>query len=248
MYYSRKSISRRLVTAREAIEIVQEEPGIRERMRVVGFSPVEMANGQAYQQDAERLHSTQDIEYGNQVAATKTLTDIANGIRSRLIVDRRIAVTAFNTLPGLMRQLRLPGPVAKLNEGLYNQASHFYNELLNSEEALDRMVEYGTTKEVLTRRISLVADMGEAMKAQQIRIGQAQITTAQRREAMRKLDTWMSRFIKAARLAFVDEPKELKKLGIYVKSRSKEASASLCRTISVDNKLNYTATGALIDG
>jgi len=217
MYYSRKSIPRRLITAREAIEIVQEEPGIRERMSVVGFTQIEMTNGQVYQQDAERLYSTQDIEYGNQVAATKTLTDIANAIRSRLVVDRRIAKTALKASPGLARQVRLAGPVAKLNEGLYNQASHFYSELLNSEEAQERMAEYGTTIEMLSIRLSLVTAMGEAMKEQQIRIGQAQLTTAKRQEAMRKLDTWMSRFIKAARLAYVDEPKELKKLGIYVK-------------------------------
>jgi len=176
-----------------------------------------MANGQTYQQDAERLHSTQDVEYGNQVAATQTLAGIADEIRSRLIVDRRIALTALKSLPGLMRQLRLTGPVSGLNEGLYNQASHFYTELLNNEEALEKMAVYGTTTEMLTIRLDLVTAMGEAMKEQQIRIGQAQLITAQRREAMQKLDTWMSRFIRAARLAFLDEPKELKKLGIYVK-------------------------------
>jgi len=217
MYYLNKSITKRLVTSREAIEIVQAEPVLSERMSVVGFSPAEMANGQAYQQDAERLHSTQDVEYGNQVAATQVLAGIANDIRARLIVDRRIAITALKSLPGLARQLRLTGPVFKFNEALYNQAAHFYTELLNSEEALVRMAEYGTTTEMLNVRLDLVTDMGQAMKAQQIRIGQAQITTAQRREAMQKLDTWMSRFIKAARLAFVDEPKELKKLGIHVK-------------------------------
>lgn len=217
MYYPSKSISKRLITAREAIEIVQSEPVISERMSSVGFSPVEMANGQTFQEDAERLHSTQDVEYGNQVAATQTLTSIADDIRSRLIVDRRIALTALKSLPGLMRQLRLTGAVAGLNEALYNQASHFYTELLNNGEALERMAVFGTTTEMLTVRLELVTAMGEAMKAQQIRIGQAQITTARRREAMQKLDTWMSRFIKAARLAFLDEPRELKKLGIYVK-------------------------------
>lgn len=217
MYYSRKSIPKRLITAREAIEIVKEEPGIGERMSVVGFTPVEMTSGLVYQQDAERLYSTQDIEYGNQVAATQTLRDIADAIRSRLIVDRRIAKTALKALPGLVRQLRLAGPIAKLNEGLYNQASHFYTELQSSKVAQERMAEYGTMTEMLSIRLSLVADMGEAMKAQQIRIGQAQLTTAKRQAAMRKLDIWMSRFIKAARLAFYDEPKELKKLGIYVK-------------------------------
>lgn len=217
MYYSRKSIPKRLITAREAIEIVKEEPGIGKRMSVVGFTPVEMTSGLVYQQDAERLYSTQDIEYGNQVAATQTLRNIADAIRSRLIVDRRIAKTALKALPGLARQLRLAGPIAKLNEGLYNQASHFYTELQSSEEAQERMAEYGTMTEMLSIRLSLVADMSEAMKAQQIRIGQAQLTTAKRQAAMRKLDIWMSRFIKAARLAFYDEPKELKKLGIYVK-------------------------------
>ena len=217
MYYSSKSIPKRLITAREAIEIVQEEPGMSERMSAVGFPPIEMSNGHTYQQEAERLHSTQDIEYGNQVAATKTLTEIATAIRSRLVVHRRTAKTALKLLPGLARQLRIAGPVAKLNEGLYNQAAHFYTELLNNEEALEKVAVYGTTREMLTACLGLVADMGDAMKAQQIRIGQAQLTTAKRREAMRKLDTWMSRFIKAARLAYVDEPKELKKLGIYVK-------------------------------
>ena len=217
MYYSSKSIPRRLITAREAIEIVQSEGAISERMSVVGFTPAEMTSGQTYQQDAERLHSTQDVEYGNQVAATQTLAAIADDIRSRLIVDRRIALTALKSLPGLMRQLRLNGGVAGPNEALYNQASHFYSELLNNEEALERMAVYGTTREMLTIRLDLVTAMGEAMKAQQIRIGQAQIITAQRREAMQKLDAWMSRFIKAARLAFLDEPKELKKLGIHVK-------------------------------
>lgn len=217
MYYSNQSITKRLITSREAIEIVNAEPLLNERMSQVGFTPAEMTIGQTYQQDAARLHGTKDVEYGNQVAATQTLVDIANEIRTRLIIDRRIAVTALKALPGVFRQLRITGPVSKTNEILYDQAFQFYSELMNSEEALTKMAEYGTTADVLSTRQELLARMAEAMKAQQIRIGQAQITTAQRREAMRKLDTWMSRFIKAARLAFVDEPKELKKLGIHVK-------------------------------
>jgi len=35
MYYPSKSITKRLITSREAIEIVQSEPAISERMSVV---------------------------------------------------------------------------------------------------------------------------------------------------------------------------------------------------------------------
>ena len=63
-----------------------------------------------------------------------------------------------------------------------------------------------------------VNGLEEAMRIQQIRIGEAQVATQKRREAMKELDTWMSSFIGVARQVFKEDPKQLKKLGLVVKS------------------------------
>ena len=224
VYYRHQSTLKRLETARMAIEIAQSDAFLGPILARFGFPEDELARGQKIQTTADRYFSMRDLEYGNQVSATRHLRTLSMIISNRLRDDRSIVRIVFRGSKGIARRLRVDIKLARSYEGLHSQAGHFYQEILSDEALLSALTPYSITRDAAQEQVTRVAELAEAMKAQQVQFGQAQLTTASLHAAMADLDAWMSQFIGAARLAFRQDPKQLKKLGIYIKpGRTKQA-------------------------
>lgn len=217
MYYKSQSSLKRLAISREAIEIAQSDSHLSEVLARFGINEEELNVGLDYQNTADVLHSKKDIEYGNQKIATEALQSLFNEVRDQLRDDRRIAEVVLDKRSGMARVLRLSSNLGRTYIEVASQALHFYREIKANEEVKVLLVTYSMTDEALDARIARVIALVEAMKAQQIRVGEAQVTTAQFQRSMDLLDNWMSQFIGISRQAFKAEPKQLKKLGIHVK-------------------------------
>ena len=217
MYYKSQSTLNRLTISREAIEIVQSDTYLSEVLSRFGIGEEELTVGLDYQNTADVLFSRKDIEYGNQKIATEALLSLFNEVRTQLRDDRRITEIVLDKRSGLATVLRLSNTLGRSYEEVLSQAVHFYREIKTNEEVKARLVNYSLTDEVLDARLARVDALADAMKTQQFRVGEAQVTTAQLQQAMGTLDNWMQRFIGIARQAFKTDPKQLKKLGIHVK-------------------------------
>ena len=226
MYYKSNNTLKRLTISREAIEIVQSDTYLGEVMTRFGYGAEELATGLNVQGVADVLYSRRDIEYGNQRVATENLQVQYKAVRNQLRNDRLIVGTVVGTSSGQARLLRLSLPIGRTYEALLTQALHFYRELQANEALNVQLAGYSFTDDVLLARIEGANALSAAMKKQQVQVGEAQVITAQFREAMAELDGWMSQFIGVARQAFRDDPKQLKKLGIYVRTSKKAVSES----------------------
>ena len=220
MYYKSQSTLKRLAISREAIEIAKTDIHLSEVLTRFGINDEELNIGLGFQNSADVLHSRKDIEYGNQKIATEMLQSLFNEVRDQLRNDRLIVKVALGNRFGMARVLRLSTNLGRTYEEVASQAFHFYRGIKANEEAKALLLTYSMTDDVLDARIERVLSLTEAMKAQQVRVGEAQVTTAQFQRAMGLLDNWMSRFIGISRQAFKTEPKQLKKLGIHVKGNS----------------------------
>ena len=217
MYYKANNTLKRLSISREAIEIVQTDIYLNDVMARFGYGEEELATGLSLQANADVLFSRQDIEYGNQRVTTEALKAQYREVRNRLRDDRRIVGAVLDASSGIGRLLRLSIRLGNTYEAVLSQALHFYREIQNNEPIKAQLAAYSYTDEVLTARIAEATLLSAAMKKKQVQVGEAQVITAQFREAMGELDDWMKQFIGVARMAFRNDPKQLKKLGIYVK-------------------------------
>ena len=220
-YYMKKRIGERLNYSSESIEVAQTDPEISERMALYNFGPDQLAEGRRRTTLAASRELTQRIQLGKQSAATNYLNEMERKVRSLFNADRSLTRVLLSSESPLYFELRLNLNTEAKREVFLQQARHFYQEAIAQEDIATLLLsEFSMSKETLENRLTKLDDLEEAMRIQQVRIGEAQVATQKRREAMKELDTWMSSFIGVARQAFKEEPKQLKKLGLRVKSRT----------------------------
>ena len=218
-YYMNKRIGERLNYSAESIEVAQTDPEISERMALYNFGPDQLAEGLRRATLAADREVEQRIQIGKQAAATSNLNAVERMVRSLFNADRRLARVLLGNETLLYTELRLNLNTETKREVFLQQARHFYQEVVAHEEVTTLFLsQFNMSKETLEDRLNKVNGLEEAMRIQQIRIGEAQVATQKRREAMKELDTWMSSFIGVARQVFKEDPKQLKKLGLVVKS------------------------------
>ena len=80
--------------------------------------------------------------------------------------------------------------------------------------------EYNLTTELFKLRLENVNSLIQAMHTQRYQVGVYRSSTQERREAMRQLDAWMTRFIRMARQVFYGEEEQLQKLHIHSRQRA----------------------------
>ena len=117
------------------------------------------------------------------------------------------------------QQFGLNAQLESGRERWITQAQLFYQEVLDTEWLLEQLQsQFKIAAGLINQRIEQLLSLEEAMQAQQVQRAEAQLMTRRKREAMRKLDRWMATLLTVARRAFLDDPKQLVKLGITVKN------------------------------
>lgn len=221
-YYGKKSTPERLVHAEEIIVTVSKDESLRSRLAKVGYSDTKFDQVYELLDVASRLETNQRVQLGKQVAATTELIARTQSMRLKFVSDRKITRFILKSDISLTEELRLHIRTKKGREALIRQMTHFYEEVVNHEALIDELTsEFNLTSGLFKRRLEDVNRMAQAMQVQQYQMGKARVATQERREAMRLLDDWMSRFIGIARQVFRDEKEKLYKLDIYSRSRSR---------------------------
>ena len=219
-YYREKSVSERLVQARETLQNVQQDEEIKAVLVASGYTEAEFTNGNSRLNAAERRGVDQEVQKGEQVKSTAELNEVLAAIRRQFSLDRHVVRKVTRSSRGLYEGLRLHIAIKPGRGAFIQQASHFYAEVATNPTVLQALFDeqnvtsefFITGREGLTRLIT-------AMNVQQQKIGQAQVATRARRAAMAALDEWMLEFNRTARYAFKGNECQLKKLGITVKGK-----------------------------
>ena len=219
-YYTEKSVSERLVQARETLHNAQEDEEIKSILAETGFAEAEFADGNSRLDAAAGLEVDQEARKGEQVKSTAELKAVYTALRRQFSLDRQLLRKVVRSNTGLYEGLRLHIRVKTGRGPFIQQASHFYDEVATNSVVLQLLQDeqnvtsdfFAIGREGLTRLIA-------AINVQQQMIGQAQVATRARREAMAALDEWMIEFNRTARFVFKDNERQLRKLGITVKGK-----------------------------
>jgi len=214
MNYKRLPISVRLVSIKEAILSVLEDPELGIPLAGRGYPIEELEIGLQLQREAVSLFQSRYVKYGTGVRATEMLKEKIKTIRGIAASHRNIARVMLKESPGLREKLRLKEPLAKERDVLFMQVRHFYTTIRDLSELSQLLVPVGITEEVVTGSLADVDALERAMLDQQQYRADARVMTVRRNELLAELDEWTIQFFGTARLVFRGKKEQLKKMGL----------------------------------
>ena len=216
-YYNRKRIGERLNFSTEFVDIVENDPVISERMRVFNYNSERLLEVRQMINTAASRDRDQRVKLGQQTAATSVLKELVRGMRLTFSSDRKIARTLLRGNETLYNELRLGVKMDGSKEVFLQQARHFYEQAFVHEEVTTLFdTHFNITPELFVSRMKDLDVVEEAMRLQQVRVGETRTATRLRNEAMKELDSWMNVVIGVARQVFREEEDLLLRLGVEV--------------------------------
>lgn len=215
--YNQRNIAERLIQAQEIIALAQSDPEINSAMADYGFLEARYADGTRRLASASARETDQRAQLGAQVNATRIVNGLFSSLKNKFLTDRRVVQTVLRDNRELYENLRLHLSISPSREEFIRQAIHFYQEIMVHEEVMAALASvYNLTADVLTSRQQELNALLEARQAQQLMKGKSRVATLQRRTAMKELDVYMNELIGVARVAFKDNQRQLRKLGLAV--------------------------------
>jgi len=163
------------------------------------------------------LFRTQEKEYTDQYYATNEFLNAFELTRKTASSIGKIARIAFkNNIEG---QRLIPNI---LNNRAYSEwnasTTALYSGILASEKLLTLMSEFGINNEILTAEMNNIKTLEALNQKKYIEEGEAQIATQNRNRKLELLQVFCSDLRTIARIALKDQPQQLEKLGILVRS------------------------------
>lgn len=215
--YKQSTIAERLDRAKEILTLAQSDPEISTVLANYGFVEARFSDGTLRLDTASLRETDQRAHLGAQVTATREMNAQYSSMLTKFRTDRRVVQTVLRDNRELYEGLRLHLSIEDSREGFLRQAIHFYQEIMAQADVMTALAdEYNLTEAVFTARQSELEAFQEARQQQQLMIGKAQVATQQRRAAMDELDTYMNELIGVAKVAFKNNERQLRKLGLTV--------------------------------
>ncbi len=207
-----------LTSADLAITNALNDEQIMQELQVYTFDKARIEVGQKLLKETVALNQQQQKEYGDQYGATKARDDAWEIAHKVYMKSVKIARIAFNDDPGALAALQLNGDRKRSISGWLNQAKTYYGNLMGNPKWLQKMQQYGYSTEKLKGEVKLVDAVETANQKANKELGEAQESTQIRDAKLDQLQKWFSEFIGVLRVALSDNPQQLEKLGIVVKS------------------------------
>ena len=197
-----------------AISAAKDHPEIKAAVADYNYDDARLGEGLALQKKADTLHKKQIKVYGDQFQASNDLDSIKSKANKMYMKHLKVARITMEDNVALTKSLMLNGRRKHTYTGWLEQASIFYDNGLDSPEALTALLEYNITKNKMKAGQALVKQTTAALKTQLKELGEAQRATEQRDKAFDLMEDWMAIFTAIARIALEDDPQLLEIMGI----------------------------------
>lgn len=194
------------------------DEAIKTELALYGYDEPKLTEGKTLLDEVIELNRKQIEEYGEQYEATqevKTKYDAAYKAYIKAVKLARIALKNNAKAPAA---LLLSGRRDESLSGFIEQASVFYDTLLQEAEFQNEVVRFGYTIEKLQEEKQLVDDLIEANRKQEIEKGEAQSATKERNLKIDELLEWTGELREVAKIALEDNEQWLEKLSILARS------------------------------
>lgn len=209
-----QTMEQKLENYRVALEGGLNHPIINKRIATLGYDKKKVKEGFGLHSDVIQLESLKNERYGNRQGIYDILQTDREAARQLYVRHVTFARLAFKGNKAVWQKLQLSGKRKQSLAGWLGQSRHFYQEITHVTET---MATVGITAEELQQAWAMIEAVTQTRTQWQQQAGEAQWTTQKRNEAMRKLDVWMQRYLKVARLALEEDNQLLEVLGIVVK-------------------------------
>ena len=213
-----RSIDQKIIEQQHTLENATNHPGIQQKLNRVSYDRKTLREGKALNEKLRLLQIAKKDHYGAQATATDTLAANLAEAQRRYHEQVTLARLAFKNDRGMKIKLEINGPRKKSKDAWLAQAMTFYEKI---DEMAPAMADYGVTQETLQQTKAMVESLAAVRQQQLQSIGEAQDATEQRDIALRAMNSWMSDFRAAARVALKDNPQWLEMLGMSVPSKVK---------------------------
>ena len=206
----------RLDEARVAIENALADRDILTALSVAGYGEADLWEGQALYLEAQALASQQEPEEETPAdAARKALMNAWVGAERAYVHTRRTARVAFRSNPKTFIALNLNQVRKTSLAGWLEQATTFYNDLLQDDDRVAVLANLGYDRARLEDELTQVHGVSEAqaMYEEASQKAAEMASTVLIDVVPAQLDAWMAGFQATAREALKDHPQWLEKLG-----------------------------------
>ena len=212
------SIDQKILERQYALENAMNYTEIQKKLATVSYDRKALLKGKALNERVKLLQTAKKDYYGSQATSTDTM--LANLAETQQMHNEHLTLArlAFKNDRGMQIKLDITGPRKKTKDGWLSQAITFYDRL---DEIAAGMARYGVSLETLQQTKAMVEALATTRQRQMLCRGEAQDATEKRDAALKAMDTWMSDFRAAARVALKDNPQWLEMLGIRVRSKVK---------------------------
>jgi hypothetical protein len=210
------TIAEQLHVARAAINNALNTDYILAALTPFGYDAARLQAAQALLDEVQTAVAHHDVAYGEQYQATADLKAARRNANRVYMTAVKIARLAFQHNVQARATLRLAGRRAQSFAGWLEQATVFYQNLLDHPTLLAAMAPFGYNAARLAEELALVRAAEAANQRQEAAKGAAQAATQARDEKLRQLQEWMSDFRVIAPIALADNMQALETLRLRV--------------------------------
>lgn len=218
MNYSRLKKEEILFQASLRINNSLNDDAIKNAVALVGYSEEELNAGAALSNEAATLYEVQLKEYGDVDDAQDRLKLSRKAVNKMYKVTLQIARIAFRKNVQAETTLELNGKRARTFSGWLKQSLNFYHAIIANNDWTAAMAKYGQTEGVLNSALQEIKEVSAAAENVKKEMGDAQNATEVRDLKFEELINWLTDYDVLAKIALVDSPQLLEKIGIVVKS------------------------------
>ncbi len=182
----------------------------------LGYDEARLQAAQGLYEAVLTAVAQQDLAYGIQHQATADLNAARREANRVYMTAVKIARLAFQKNVQAQATLRLAGRRAQSFAGWLEQATVFYQNLLDHPTLLAAMAPFGYDAARLAEELALVRAAETANQRQEAAKGAARAATQTRDELLRQLQKWMADFRVIAPIALADNMQALETLRLRV--------------------------------
>ncbi len=212
----KRNISQRIADARLLINGALRQPKVSQELARLGYPKKEIQKGESLLNRVILLQNTKSTKYGLQFSVSEQCKQDMAVAWEQYMYHVKSARLAFRQDVGKRKQLQLDQPRKRTLAVWMEQARYFYQAIRQMPEAFAVM---GVTGDELAQAQAMNEAVADAKHHCKSLAGEAQQATQERNIAMKKLDTWVRKFTKVARIALDEQDQLLEGMGLLVRSR-----------------------------
>lgn len=212
-----RSMAAQLDIIRMAIDNAIADEALQARLLEYGYTPTKLQQGRTLLTNAQAKLHQKLAEDGAHRSATQNFRLVWERAEAIYLRLYRIARAALVDQPGVLHTLGLNGARKRLPRDMMVQASQFYTNALGSPAILEQLAVCGISDAQLREGQSMLTQASDARTARARVRGDAHQMTIERNDEIKATLHWYRCFITVARMALVQEPQWLEKLGVTVK-------------------------------